>query len=167
MSQTEQDRAEDYLDGLLSARFAAEFERDLLEPEAAAALNEALLLRELLANLPPVTPPPGLVGRIERAMALQPLPSDYRSANKPRSSLGQILNGLSWGLRWPGYALAAVSPGSMAMKDTGLNTVTVTLGPLETPMQRGLSKLGAVQKSLWKKAAAKLWSRFLKPTAII
>lgn len=161
MKERMEEVIEDYLDGLLSGPAAVRLERDLLKPDVAAAFNEALLLRELLNNLPPDEPPPGLSRRIEAAMRLQANRSGFLSKPKQKTTLGRILDGLGWGVRWPGYTLAAVSPGSAAIKEMGQSAVDFSLGPLKAPAKRGFKTIGRIQKPIWKAAFSKVWSKVL------
>ena len=161
MSEQMEEVSEDYLDGLLSGSEATQFERDLLKPDVAAAFNETLLLRELLNNLPPDEPPPGLTRRIEAAMRLQANRSGSLKEPKQKTTLGRILVGLGWGVRWPGYTLAAVSPGSAAVKEVGWSAVGFSMGPLKAPAKKGLETIGRIQKPIWKAALTKVWSKVL------
>ncbi len=121
---------ESYLDGLLSPEETALFERRLLEPAVADAFREALMLRALLANMPPDQPPQELVAALEAALV-----ADVRLARKaarmPR--LRAALSGMSWMVRGPAQAIGAASASSgeqgSPLRD-GLSTMRYALGPL-------------------------------------
>lgn len=148
MTRTLQERAEDYLNGQLSDEETRQFENDLLHREVAAAFRESLIMRELLTNLPPDEPPPGLIERIEASLDLGSSPSAGEEKQKGSSSLGQILNGFRWGFRWPGYALGGIS---------GMNTVGYSLGPLKEPVSERIDSIRLPKKPLWKIALSALW----------
>ena len=159
MTQALQDRIEDYLNGLLSEAETRRFEQDLLKEDVATEFREALLMRELLNNLPPDDPPPGLIERIESSLALGSTNADGETKGKRSSSLGQIINAFGWSLRWPGYALAGISGSSSALKDSffSMNRVGYSLGPLREPAQRRIRSIRFSKKQLWKIALSKLW----------
>jgi hypothetical protein len=121
---------ESYLDGLLSPQDTARFERRLLEPAVADAFREALLIRQLLADMPPDQPPAELVASLEAALVAHP--DLVRKAMRlPR--LRAALSGMSWMVRGPALALpaaAAARGGSQAPVREGLSTLRYALGPL-------------------------------------
>lgn len=95
-------RADDYLAGALSAAEVAAFERDLLDPAVARALGEALLIRELMAEVGPEAPPEGLAARIGAALALdeERRPAKRRrwfwgKAKAPKPQRGGFWSGLA------------------------------------------------------------------------
>jgi hypothetical protein len=153
------DRIEDYLDGQLSDEETRQFENDLLKKEVAAAFREVLVMRELLTNLPPDEPPPGLIERIEASLDLNSMPLSGKAKKKKSSSLGQIVNGFRWGLRWPGYALAGISGSSITLKNSlsGMDAVGYSLGPLNEPVRERISSIRLPEKPFWKIALSKLW----------
>lgn len=65
------ERIDAYLDGLLSPSETRALERMLVDPEVAAALGEALALREILATTPGDAPPAGLADRIIVALGVE------------------------------------------------------------------------------------------------
>lgn len=66
------ERIDAYLDGLLSPSETRATERLLAQPEGAAALAEALALREILAStMPGDEPPAGLADRIITALGVE------------------------------------------------------------------------------------------------
>lgn len=123
---------ESYLDGLLSPEETAQFERRLLEPAVADAFREALMLRALLADMPPDQAPAELVAALEAALV-----ADVRLARKaarmPR--IRAALSGMSWMVRGPAQAIPAASAASggpgTPVRD-GLSTWRYALGPLAT-----------------------------------
>jgi len=122
--------ADAYLDGDLPRSEALAFERDLaVRPEAARALSAALALRELLAGLPPLGPPPGLADRIVDSL---PLPRRAPRGRAEPSPVGTALAGLSWTFRPAATAaLGALAPALSA--SAGLSQVRWALGPLGAP----------------------------------
>jgi hypothetical protein len=160
MTQTLDERIEDYLNGQLSDDETRQFENDLLKKEVATAFREALIVRELLSGLPPDEPPPGLIGRIEASMNISSSISTEKAKPKRSSSLGQIVNGFKWGLRWPGYALAGISGSSIPLRSSlsGMDTVVgYSLGPLNEPVRERINAISLPKKPLWKIALSKLW----------
>ena len=153
------ERIEDYLNGILSEEDTKRFEEDLLKEDVAAEFREVLFMRELLRDLPPDDPPPGLIERIETSLALERKQADRETESRGRSSFGQIMNAFRWSLSWPGYALAGISSGSGAMKDSlsGINAVSYSLGPLREPARKGIRTIWFPKKPLWKIALSKLW----------
>ena len=65
-------RLDAYLDGELETSEARRLERELASSEAARALAEELLVRDLLRALGPEAPPAGLCERIEAELQLGP-----------------------------------------------------------------------------------------------
>lgn len=159
MTQSLQDRIDAYLNGLLSEEETKRFEQDLLKEDVAGEFREALLMRELLNNLPPDSPPPGLIARIEASLALGSVTASREIKSKQTSSLGRIINAFGWGLRWPGYALAGMSGGSGVLKNSfsSINTVRYSLGPLQEPVQKRIRSIQFSPKSLLRFALSKLW----------
>jgi anti-sigma factor RsiW len=124
------DLADAYLDGDLSREEALAFERDLaLRPEVAEALSSALALRELLAGLPPLAPPPGLSARIARALPLGREREARGAAERAPSAAGSALAGAAWLLRVPAMA-AQGATASAFTAGAGLAQVRWALGPL-------------------------------------
>lgn len=141
---------ESYLDGLLSLAETAAFERRLLEPAVAEAFREALMLRALLADMPPDTAPEALVASLEAALV-----ADVRLARKaarmPR--LRAALAGMSWMVRGPAQALgpASTASGGSEAVEAGMSTWRYALGPLaqRTP------KLPRPSGTWWKRLLAR------------
>ena len=159
MTQILDERIEDYLNGQLSDEETRQFEKDLLKKEVATAFREALIVRELLSGLPHVEPPPGLIEHIEASMNLSSSISTEKAQPKKSSSLRQIVNGLQWSLRWPGYAMAGISGSSIPLKSSlsGMDTVGYSLGPLNEPVREKINAISLPKKPLWKIALSKLW----------
>ena len=159
MTRTHYERIEEYLNGQLSDEETRQFENDLLKKEVATAFREALIIRELVSGLPSDEPPPGLIERIEASLDLSSSPSTGKAKPKRPSSLGQIVNGFRWGLRWPGYALAGISSSSITLKSSlsGMDTVGYSLGPLNEPVRERINSIRLPKKPLWKIALSKLW----------
>jgi len=141
---------ESYLDGLLSPEETAQFERRLLEPVVADTFREALMLRALLADMPPDQPPEELVAALEAALV-----ADVRLARKaarmPR--LRAALSGMSWMVRGPAQAIGATGSASGApvtpVRD-GLSTMRFALGPLAGGLGRAQQP-----RSWWRRALAR------------
>lgn len=121
---------ESYLDGQLSPADTAAFERRLLEPAVSEAFGEALMLRALLADMPPDQAPEELVASLEAALV-----ADVRLAQKaarlPR--LRAAMSGLSWMVRGPAQALPAAAAATSTQPSAvrgGMSTLRYALGPL-------------------------------------
>ncbi len=135
----EDERAEAYLEGELSRDEAAAFERDLASrPEVAEALGAAVVLRDLLARLPPVRPPPGLEQRIVGALRLgrrgeRPAPRRGKRSERPPAvpSVRAALNGASWLVRPPATVMQVGMGGARPLA-AGLTQIRWVLGPLAT-----------------------------------
>lgn len=142
--------AESYLDGLLPPQETAAFERRLLEPAVADAFREALMLRALLAEMPPDAAPEELVASLEAALV-----ADVRlvrkAARMPR--LRAALAGMSWMVRGPAQALAPASAASGGPEATakGLSTLRYALGPLA----QATPKLPRPSGTWWKRLLAR------------
>ena len=131
------ERAEAYLEGELSRDEAAAFERDLAgRPEVAEALGAAIALRDLLGQLPPLLPPPGLEQRIAAALPLGrrgERPAAGREGRGERSAAvptaRAVLGGASWLLR-PAATVMQGGLGGARPLAAGLVQVRWLLGPL-------------------------------------
>ncbi len=148
---------ESYLDGQLGPEETALFERRLLEPAVAKAFGEALMLRALLADMPPDQAPEELMASLEAALV-----ADVRLARKaarmPR--LRAALTGMSWMVGGPAQAVQAASAASNAQPTPmrgGLSTMRYALGPLAVGNQPK-----APSKPLWRRLLARGLRR--KPT---
>lgn len=159
MNQGLEDRIAAYLDGLLPVEEAEQFEQDLLEEDVAAAFRQTLLLQELLGDLPPDEPPPGLVERIEASVGLKPSAAHRKEKTAPNSSLGRVVQALGWGLNWPGYLVSGLLNGSTGLRDSlsGMNAIGYSLGPLQEPARERLGALGLPKRPLWRIALSRLW----------
>lgn len=94
-------RLDAYLDGQLSPAETRETERMLVDPDVAAALAEALALREIM-TMAAEAPPEGLADRIIEALGVEappaePYPRDARGARLARTR--NALYGASWMMR--------------------------------------------------------------------
>ena len=155
------DRIERYLDGRLDEEETRRFEQDLLTDEVATRFRECLLLRELLRSLPPDQPPPGLVERIETAMALdavKPQKHKPKAAGIPGEGFWSALKN---GLGWSQYTVAGLAGGAGAFKGLlgGLQTIGYSLGPLREPARNTMKAIGSAGKPLGKRALSGLWRR--------
>lgn len=137
--------ADAYLDGDLSREEALAFEHDLAaRPEVAEALSSALALRELLAGLPPLAPPPGLSARIARAL---PLGEAKERGEAGASAAGAVLSGFSWLYRVPAAAVMGAA-GTVASAGSGLSQVRWALGPLGAAAEPAPR---APRRALWRR----------------
>ena len=121
---------ESYLDGLLSQEETSQFERRLLEPAVADAFREALMLRALLADMPPDQAPEELVAALEAALVAT-VQLARKAARMPR--LRAALSGMSWMVRGPAQAIGSTSTtsgGPGTLMRGGLSTMRYALGPL-------------------------------------
>jgi hypothetical protein len=151
------DRIESYLDGLLDEAETHRFERDLLKENVAALFREALLMRELLGELPPAEPPKGLANRIETALAVAPV--RQKAFEKPsREEPTGFWSALKAGFRWPGYSMSGVAGGTEALKSSvsGIRTVGYALGPLRAPLHKGVAAIRLAATPSWKSALSRV-----------
>jgi anti-sigma factor RsiW len=148
MDWNREERADAYLDGLMSTEQARAFERELASaPEAARALGVSLALREMIASMPPAQPPDGLEQRIARALAL----SSEGAPARPKALFRRVrsaLSGTSWTVRGPASALGGV-PGNMQPVLSGLSNLRWMLGPLGAGAE---PKREAPKKPAWRRA---------------
>jgi hypothetical protein len=147
------DRIESYLDGLLDETQTHRFEQDLLKEDVAALFREVLLMRELLGELPPDEPPEGLVDRIEAALAVAPARQKAVEIQSREETTG-FWTALKAGLSWPGYSVSAVAAGSEGLQSalSGMRTIGYALGPLRTPVHKGVAAIRQAGAPLWKSA---------------
>jgi anti-sigma factor RsiW len=143
-ARTLEELADAYLDGDLPREEALAFERDLASrPASSVALAAALTLRELLATLPPLSPPAGLADRIADALPLS------RSAPARRgepTAVRAALAGFSWTFRGTATgALGALAPALSA--SAGLSQVRWALGPLGAPAE----PVARTRRPLWRR----------------
>ena len=133
-------RIEAYLDGALDPEQTAAFERELVKPKVARALEQALAQRDVLSrDAGDGPPPPTGAARIERGdgatvkTSLQRARAAPANADAPTrrqrgpSALEAALHGTSWIVRGP--AMAFTAPGTKAAL-SGLASVRFALGPL-------------------------------------
>jgi len=151
MEWTPEERADAYLDGLMSREETRAFERDLTSvPETAKALGLALALREMIVALPPTRPPDGLEEKIARALALQ-------AEAKPKKQKALFrrfraaLFATSWTVRGPVHALSGV-PGNAQPALAGFSQVRWMLGPFGA--SGGAPRREVAKKPLWLRALA-------------
>jgi len=116
------ERIEAYLDGALEPGEARRFERDLVRPEVAAALREALLLREILRSTLPDEAPAGLAERIERELGVA-APEERDVGRETRFPAARAaLSGAAWAWRGPlaGFSVGAPVPWTGWLRAIGL-----------------------------------------------
>jgi anti-sigma factor RsiW len=169
-------RIEAYLDGALDPEQTAAFERELVKPAVARALEQALARRGdiLSRGTGDGPPPPSETARIERgdATALKAsrprlkaaaakAPSPARRQPRP-SALTAALYGASWIVRGP--AMAFTAPGSRAALD-GLASARFALGPLLTNWSTARATAGAIVDNRPVRAASKAVSLIAKARA--
>lgn len=154
------ERAEAYLEGELSRDEAAAFERDLAgRQEVADALGAAIVLRDLLARLPPPQPPSGLERRIVDALRLgrrdeQPTADRAGRIDRPSAatSLRAALRGASWLFRPPAAVLHVGIWGARPLV-AALAQVRWALGPLAA---RSPERETAPRRPAWRRAIGAL-----------
>ena len=153
---------DDYLEGRLPPQETQRFERALLTETVATAFREALVLRELLASMPPDAPPEALVARLEEALELQGDASDRRR-RRARSLFPRLprveaaLAGTSWALRGPALAFAPAGAAVPGMRDAVSTTAELvsagsrsTLAPLTALRTPGEDR--PLKPSWWRRA---------------
>ena len=148
MSQKLEERIDAYLEGALSPEEADRFERELLDPEVAGLFAEALMLREMLASMPPDQPPEELIEQIEATLEVERAEEAARAPRFGRTRAA--LEGFSWMYRGP--AMAVGSGGRETV--SGLGTIRYALGPLNRPAKPKTEK--PPKKPLWRRI---LWRK--------
>jgi len=153
---------EEYLEGRLSPEETGRFERALLEPAVAEAFREALVLRELLASLPPDAPPEALVSRIELALAVSGTEARRKAGRFPR--LSAALGGASWALRGPALAVGTVgaSVGSSRELSAATGNMRYAIAPVTALRGRegaGEAAPPARGKPLWRRVLGRAMRR--------
>jgi hypothetical protein len=145
------DRIEEYLNGSLSEEETKRFEEKLLDEEVAAQFREVLFMRELLRDIPPDSPPPGLVRRIEKSLMLEKRQVTVEVGREKSSGFGQITNAFRQSLSWPKHMFSGITGGTGVVKDSlsGMNTVTYSLGPLREPARKRVRSIKLPDKPLW------------------
>ena len=119
-----------YLDGLLSPEETSRFERMLLRPEVGEAFGEALLLRQLLQDMPPDQAPEELMSRLESALGIDATTIRKRAQRMPR--LRAALGGMSWMVRGPAQAMTVPATLGAAEAASGFSNARYALGPMGT-----------------------------------
>jgi hypothetical protein len=159
MKNSLDDRIEDYLNGVLSDEDTKRFEEELLKEDVATEFREVLFMKELLRDIPPHEPPPGLVNRIEKSLMREKREIVEKPEYRERSGFGKIADAFKLGLSWPRYALSGISGGTGVIKDSfsGINTVSYSLGPLRAPARKGINSIRSPKRPLWKIALSRLW----------
>ena len=144
------ERCEAYLEGALSGAEARRFERELTLEENAAVFRQVLLMRQLLAELPPDQAPEELVRQLEEALEVDP------GAQRRRTRLLRVraaLDGLSWAVKGPAQAFGTGSQAAAAAAPTaaGLSTMRYALGPLAQQREAPATP----KKPLWRRVLAR------------
>lgn len=148
MSQKLEERIDAYLEGVLPPEEAERFEQELLDPDVAGLFAEALMLREMLASMPPDQPPGELIEQIEASLEVQRAED---AAPVPRFGRTRAaLAGFSWMYRGP--AMAVAPGGREALSAMG--TIRYALGPLNRPAKPKAEK--PPKKPLWRRV---LWRK--------
>lgn len=146
-----------YLDGELDEQAAAEIEAAFVDPEVAAMLSEELLVRELLAALPPDEPPEALIKQIEESLGVS-----TGVLAQARARLKNVAPTREWGLRgivFGARALAAAPAGvaNLRAAASGVSSVGQSIG-MVAEITRAPER-GQKPKPLWQRAATALWRR--------
>lgn len=148
MNQKLEERIDAYLEGALSPEEADRFEQELLDPEVSGLFAEALMLREMLASMPPDRPPEELIGMIEASLEVERAEEAARAPRFGRTRA--VLSGMSWMYRGPAMAVA---PGGREAY-SGMGTIRYALGPLNRPSKPKAEK--PRKKPLWRRI---LWRK--------
>jgi len=157
-----EERIAAYLDGELGEREAEELEAAFIDPKVSELLSEELLVRELLAALPPEEAPEALVARIEGSLGVSAgLGARARQrlrglvpgrSSAPRRSWA--LQGLSLSAR----ALTAAPAGVSNVRAAASGASSLRRSYALVSELRGRSPDGR-SAPLWQRAAAMLWRR--------
>ncbi len=157
---------EDYLEGALDPEEAARFERALLRPEVADALGEALLIRELLATLPPDAPPDALVAQLEQALGVSERQARQRVrwVRRRFPRLQAALGGASWTIKGPALGLASASaglgvPAGGTASASGRTVVRASLAPVTVLRRGGEPAPRAPKPPWWRRVLRRAWGR--------
>lgn len=146
-----------YLDGELDERAAAEVEAALVEPETAQLLSEELMLRELLATMPPDAPPEALIARLESSLGV-----GSGVTERVRRQLGAALAGPSWAVRAPALGVKALAAARTSVAGAGVVMSGVSTVRQSVALVADLPLPGrspAKPAPLWRRAASYLWRR--------
>lgn len=157
---TLEERIEAYLDGELDNRAAAEVEAALVDPAVAELLSEELMLRELLASMPPEAPPDELIARLEDSLGV-----GTGFTAEVKSQLRAVFAGS--GRAVSGSALAAkalvaarMSLAGARLAASGVSTMRTSLNLVaEVADMPLLGRSPSKPKPLWRRAASYLWRR--------
>jgi RNA polymerase sigma-70 factor (ECF subfamily) len=142
-------RIEAYLEGRLDLEATVRFERDLLDPEVAAAFGRELMLRDLLATTPEAEPPPHLTAEIEAelvgvaALEMEKPGAETRAEKAATgwfAGLKNVFVGLGWSLR--GSAVAVQAASSAAVVSSGEERIS-NLAAGSRGAASGISNLAA------------------------
>ena len=141
------ERCEAYLDGALNGEETRRFERELTLEENAEVFRQVLVMRQLLADLPPDSAPADLVSRIEAELLRGVVEAAAEEEREQRGSgLRTVLWGTSWALRGPAMAVSAGSAGGGGQQVlSGLDTVRYAAGPL------ALRSAAPKKRPLWRR----------------
>jgi len=108
MNRDELDRTIDrYLEGQLTQEQAVQLEQILMSPEGSEALSQELLVRDFLYNLPPESPPEGLIERLQWALPIATEESEPERAGHWWESTRLALIGARWAVLGPAMAVRA------------------------------------------------------------
>ena len=154
-----------YLDGELDRRAAAEVEAALVDPAAAGLLAEELMLRQLLATMPPDSAPVELIARLEDTLGVGSSPMAW-ARQRLRAALPEprrAVRGPALGVK--AFAAARVGVAGARGAATGLSTVRgaatglstvrntlTTAAELAAPLLRPPKP-----KPLWRRTVSYLW----------
>ncbi len=144
-----------YLDGELDQRSADEVEVALTDPAIAVLLSEELMVRELLAAMPPDAPPSELIARLEDSLGVR------RGVLDPvRSQLRAAVSESRWVRRGPALGFKALAAARVGVNGarvaaSGVSTMRSSLDLIsDIPRPRFASSR---PKPLWRRAASFVW----------
>lgn len=146
--------AEAYLDGLLQPQEAAAFEEALLTEEGSEALSQALMFRYLMKELLPEQAEPELVDAIHAAIM------EELGQREEAQSIGLIeqirrsLQPIGYAFSGPRAALHGVSIASQDLRDATKSTqpFSSSLEKMQHPIVKTGKKLYQKRQPIWKLA---------------
>lgn len=126
---TIEERIAAYLDGQLDEQARAELEEAFVDEHVAELLGEELMLRELLASMPPAEVPLALLTKLDHTLGV-----GATLATRLRGGLERLSPKPAWaleGLRFGARAVAA-APAGVAVATAGVSAVRATAAGVST-----------------------------------
>jgi hypothetical protein len=154
MSKDLENMAEAYLDGLLNAKQASEFEEALMTESGSEALSQALMFRYLMSDLPPSHVDQQLVDSIYASIMEEFAQSEDSENSGFMKFIHDSLYILSYAFTGPRAAISSASNTSRDLRffARGVENISYSLGVLRQPAMEKSKQLYRKRPSLWKVA---------------